>query len=332
MTRYPALVTPVEAPSLPPLDHGQSILAMGSCFGDAMGRRLERAKFVTTVNPGGILFNPASIAAALGRAARGAQPEEGGYVEHEGLWHHLDYHGSVSAPARPALRARLQAADAPLQHAIKSAQWLIVTLGTAWVYRYHGQNIVANCHRLPASEFIRERLTVSQIVDEWLALLVTLRTLNPALKVLLTVSPVRHVRDGLRENATSKATLLLASESLVRSAPETYYFPAFEILIDELRDYRFYAEDLVHPSTTAEEIVWQRLLAAWMPAATRELVREVESLQTAMAHEPRTPNRALYRQHLERTLQRTLDFAQRHPTLDFAPEIANLRERLASCQ
>lgn len=292
-----------------------------------MGLRLARAKFPTLVNPHGTLFNPLSILNSLQRAHSSTPPPEWGYIEQNHNHLHLDYHGSIHADTRESLHQKIIQLDKTLGEALRTTTWLIVTFGTAWVYRYQGREIITNCHRLPGTQFTRERIHPDEITQQWSELIDTLRSTNPYLRILLTVSPVRHLRDGMRENATSKAALLLSAESLTQNLPNVYYFPAFEILTDELRDYRFYADDLIHPAPIAEAIIWKRLQQLWMDAPTRQLIEQIESLQCAIAHENRSGNPHDFLTHLNRTQKRLDALQAAHPHLDFSEERALLAKQ-----
>ena len=220
------------------------ILALGSCFAKHIAGRLAQAKFRVTANPSGILFNPLSIAAAL-RSYAGENPVQHSELGFDGeLWFHYGFHGSFSAPEADQALAAMNAARKSGAEALRAADRIMLTFGTAWVYEHDGA-VVANCHRRPAAEFTRRRLGVDEIVTAFADLMA-----GPlgGREVILTVSPVRHLGDSLAGNAVSKAALRLAAEELAERFPDVHYFPAYEILNDDLRDYRFYADDLVHTS------------------------------------------------------------------------------------
>ena len=280
--------TRVGAPSVPfEIDFATGIVSLGSCFSDEIGARLRDGDFHIEQNPFGTLYNPASIAAALRRLMYDEEIWEKDLVEHEGLWHSWHHHGSFSRVTKEecleACNSRLHQAH----QALKEARLLMITFGSAWVYEREGQ-VVANCHKLPQENFVRRMLTVDDIVAMWRPLMEELRTCYPRLHVLFTVSPIRHMGDGMHGNQLSKSTLLLAVDALVDNElpptkrkkkgvkveelekPVTAYFPSYEIVLDELRDYRFYDPDMVHPSDLAVDVVWDRFQRVTMVPAVRD--------------------------------------------------------------
>ena len=246
------------------------ILMLGSCFSDEIGEQMAQRYLHVTCNPFGTLYNPLSIAQALTMTE---QPE---LLEHEGLWHSMAHHGSFSRADKSEAENVIRASIETMQKALKEATVVIVTFGTAWVYemkdertKMKGERIVGNCHKLPESAFTRRRLTVEEIVEAWKPILAQ----YPDKHWLFTVSPIRHIRDGLHENQLSKATLLLALETISRQHSAISYFPSYEIMLDELRDYRFYADDLVHPTSLAVNYIWERFVDTFCTNPTKnELV------------------------------------------------------------
>ena len=283
------LSTPVALPVLPRISQADTIVTLGSCFGVAMGCRLQRAGFDVVGGQFGTLFNPESIRLTIARALDGSVPPPQEFGEQDGLYVHTGYHSLLARGSVEEARGAIESANAGLREALQHAEWLVVTFGTAWVYRLSTRGVVANCHRLPPSSFTRELLSPEEIVEGWCALVGRLRELNPKLRIMLTVSPVRHLRDGLRENSVSKGTLHLAVHRLTTTLPELYYFPAYEILIDELRDYRFYAEDMAHPSPQAEQMAWERLQEAWLTPSARENAKRIGDFLSLLHHRPRVP-------------------------------------------
>ena len=269
----PNLTTPVLAPQAPfKLDFASGIVSLGSCFADEIGRRLQESDFHIEVNPFGALYNPASIASALHRLIEDRPIEKDDLVKHEGLWHSWHHHGSFS---HTTPGATLTACNSRIHHAhtaLKEANLLMITFGTAWIFEHEGA-VVANCHKLPPQLFTRRRMTVEEIVALWQPLLQELNAYYPHLNIMFSVSPIRHMADGAHGNQLSKSTLLLAIEQLLstsNSQPSTYYFPAYEIVLDELRDYRFFDEKMTHPTDLAVDVVWERFQQAAMTPAVRQ--------------------------------------------------------------
>jgi len=282
------------------IGYDNRILALGSCFAEHIAARLARAKFRIATNPTGILFNPLSIAAAI-RSYAHPEPVGPDALQHgaDG-WFHFGFHGDFTAPTVEEALARMNAARQRGAEALRTADRLLVTFGTAWVYEHEG-HVVANCHRRPAAEFVRRRLTVAEIVAVFDELM---QGPLAGRKVLLTVSPVRHSTDGLAGNAVSKAVLRLAAEEIAERHPDIRYFPAFEILTDDLRDYRFYAEDLVHPTPGAIEYIWEKFAEAALAPEAIALQPEVEAIVAAASHRPRNPLSDSHRTFCRRQLER----------------------------
>ena len=269
----PNLTTPVIVPQLPfKIDYSTGIVSLGSCFADEIGERLQEGDFHVEMNPFGALYNPASIAAAVRRLMEDREIGMDDLVQHEGLWHSWHHHGCFSHSTAEETLAACNSRIHQAHQAIKEASLLMVTFGTAWVFEREGE-IVANCHKLPPQMFVRRRMTVEEIVALWQPLLQELAAYYSGLKVLFTVSPIRHMADGAHGNQLSKSTLLLAIDNLlptIHCPLPTYYFPSYEIVLDELRDYRFFDEKLTHPTPLAVDIVWDRFQRATMLPAIRE--------------------------------------------------------------
>lgn len=284
------LFTTVEVPALPfNIGLEEGVAALGSCFADAIGVRLEEGGFRVERNPFGTLYNPASLASALERIMECREVGPGDLVQHEGLWHSWHHHGSFSQPTAEATLEVCNRRIRQAHKALREARLLLLTFGTAYVYRLASPShpaphagvgdatpqVVANCHKLPSALFERRCMSVEEIAAIWHPLLERLVAFNPQIITLFTVSPIRHMADGAHGNQLSKATLLLAVENLVSPSPAgtagsgaRFYFPAYEIVMDELRDYRFYGPDLAHPTALAEDIVYDRFQHAVMSPAT----------------------------------------------------------------
>lgn len=254
-----ALETIVQIPrSAWTIEQGTPMLLLGSCFSDEIGVKLRTHGFEAVSNPVGTLYNPLSIAQAM-------HFREPLMVEHDGLWHSMYHHSVFSGEDYDETRERCRQASQTLVKSLESAEYIMITFGTAYIYAYRGE-VVANCHKLPEQEFVRRRIDVDEIIRAWSPLIEQYADK----KWIFTVSPIRHYRDGLHANQISKATLLLAVEQLCQTFANTEYFPAYEILNDQLRDYRFYADDLCHPSSVAVEIIWERFSETYMTPATMD--------------------------------------------------------------
>lgn len=308
------------------IGHDQRLLLLGSCFADEMGVRLRRDKFPCLANPFGTLYNPASVAAHLLRMVSqrpySLDAPELLRDEATGLWHSWMHHGMFASDTANELVARLNAALEAAAGWLSRTDVLFVTLGTSVVYRLRASGLlVGNCHKQPDALFVRERLAAVDIVDTWTTLLELLRSVRPDLRVVLTVSPVRHKRDGLHGNQLSKAELLLACDALARRMPEAVtYFPAYEILVDELRDYRFYAADMAHPTPQAADYIYDCVCRTFVPADEQALSLQCRRIAAALAHRPIHAG-AEHEAHLSRQREAIEHLLSVHPTLDFTEEL-----------
>ena len=286
--------------------YGDSILMLGSCFSDNVGERLSRCLMDVCVNPFGTLYNPASIARAVERLAENRLFTESELFEHSGMWHSFFHHSRFSSASREKALNGINAAYSDAVGRLRSGSVMIVTFGTAYVFR-HGGSVVANCHKLPQREFERSRMDVDGIVEEWEMTLALLSRVNPGLKVVFTVSPIRHRADGMHGNQLSKAVLLLAVDKLVAGHPQCCYFPSYEIVLDELRDYRFFAADMAHPTETAVDYVFERFSETYFTEATRKRTVACLKLYRMVSHRPLTDNLA----EIGKFRQATVDYARR---------------------
>jgi len=320
--QLPLFRTPVDVPAPSrPLSYRTPFTCIGSCFAEEIGGRLVRAKFPCDVNPFGVLYNPLAIADALERLVSGI-PFTQADLEFDGeRWFSFAHHGRFSRrDPETCLRDINRRLGESAEH-LGRASHLSLTFGTAWVYalRETGR-AVANCHRQPASRFTRFLQTSDQIVATYAPLAETLRTLNPNLELVFTVSPVRHWKDGASGNQLSKATLAVAVHQLVETCAPAGYFPAYEIVMDELRDYRFYAEDMLHIAPSGAAYIWERFADAYVDDEGKRLIPEIDKLLAAISHHPTDPASPGYQTFLDRTLRQLDDLESRHPFLNMQAE------------
>ena len=274
-------ITPVViTPSSLRIDYETPMLLLGSCFTDEIGGRLRAAGFDILCNPFGTLYNPLSIAACLERAIDNQPMRADELVQYDGLWHSWLHHSRFSHTDREVCLSHCNDAIGQTHTFLKRKPLMIITFGTAWAF-YHQGSVVANCHKLPPQQFEKRRLEIKEIVSVWQPLKERLTC-----PMLFTVSPIRHTADGAHGNQLSKATLLLATDALVRENEQAYYFDSYELLMDELRDYRFYARDMCHPSDVAVDVVWERFQDAYMSVDTRGQVRQREKEFRQSQHRP----------------------------------------------
>ena len=290
-------------PFTPPLTYGDRILSLGSCFSEQIMGRLKRAKFRVEVNPLGVIFNPISIVRTLHRLSerRPILPKELHFDPRQGVWFHYDLHGSFAHPLKEEALTGMNRAIEEGAQTLEEANVVAITLGTAFAYRLRSSGeVVANCHKQEQRLFQKEMLSLEEILTPW-------RTLMEGplrgKRVIFTLSPIRHLSDGAEENSLSKALLRVALGTLTRDYPESRYFPAWELMMDDLRDYRFYAEDLAHPSATAVNYLWERFLEAAVAPESRPLIERIEALQRSLEHRPLHPQSEASRTFLEKLKQ-----------------------------
>ena len=289
------------------LDYDGSVLLLGSCFATHLGEKLRYFQFDALTNPFGVIFHPAPLLGVLKRAVGDRPFDPAELFERQGLWRSFEAHSSLAHPDREAAALALNTARVRLKEQLQRATHVVLTLGSAFGYRYQASGqLVANCHTVPGTEF-RKELAEPAELEAWLEQIAgLLHAVAPRAHLLLTVSPVRHLRDGLVESQHSKALLLTAVHGVVSKGLATY-FPAYEIVLDELRDYRFYDRDLVHPNQVAIDYVWERFAQAWIAASARPVMEEVDSIRKGLAHKPlhaSSEAHAAFREQLEVRIQR----------------------------
>lgn len=282
------------------------------------------AKFSVDNNPFGIVYNPLSVKLVLDRLMENRSYEREDLFNYEGIWSSFDHHSRFSDVDAAACLAKINDRVGHSSQFLNKAGFLFITFGTSYVYmKKTDGKVVANCHKLPATEFIRRRLTVDEIVAEYSILLEQLFKINPNINIVFTVSPVRHWKDGAHENQLSKAILLLAIDQIVKAFPQTTYFPSYEIVMDDLRDYRFYEEDMLHPNKVAINYIWSRFKEVFMDADTLNLMKEVEKVVLACSHKPFNSQSAQYLSFVTQTLDKIKLLEDQYP-ISFAQEEAHL--------
>lgn len=292
---------------------------MGSCFVEHMGERLRYFQFQTTENPFGVIFQPLALEKLLERACRLQDYDKADLFQHQELWKCFEVHSDLNALSSEILMANLNARLLETHDALRAATHVVITLGTAWAYRYRDTGaLVANCHKVPQQSFEKELLPIAAIKSSLEHMYELIREMNPGAAVIFTVSPVRHLRDGFVENQRSKAHLIAALHQFLDESPEyCFYFPAYEILMDELRDYRFYASDMVHPSDQAVSYVWEKFCASWLDQQCIPVMKEVEQLRRGLAHRPFNPDAAAHKRFIAQLEEARNSLIQRFPYMDF---------------
>ncbi|MFW5761387.1 MAG: GSCFA domain-containing protein [Cyclobacteriaceae bacterium] len=308
------------------ITHQQNIFCIGSCFAHVMGLKMQEAKFKVINNPFGTIYNPLSIIDLLNFSIDQNFPESESYVQNQGLIYNYYMHGDISDLSYDNMEKKVIKTIENSHHQLKISDWLMITLGTAFVYlKKYSHTIVANCHKVPAGEFERRMLKIPEITEAFDNFLKKLKNFNPGIRIIITVSPVRHLRDGLPQNSVSKATLRLACQHLVETYDFIDYFPSFEFMLDDLRDYRFYGDDLVHPSKMAEEYIWQNFQHRYMHEETRQLIKEWSKIVQALNHRPYYPNSPQHQDFLRKTIEKLYQFKNK---LDVHNELGKLKKQL----
>ena len=271
------------------IDYTSEVLLFGSCFSENIGEKLEYFKFESHQNPFGILFHPLAIQNLIKNAIQYKIYTESDVFFHNEQWHCFDAHSKLSHPSKNDLIDQLNERVIATKNYIKNASHIVITLGTAWVYNFiETDKIVANCHKVPQKKFKKVLLSVDEISNMLRNILKQIRSINYNARVIFTVSPVRHLKDGFIENSQSKAHLLAAIHAVVSN--KSFYFPSYEIMMDELRDYRFYSEDMIHPNATAINYIWEKFQKVWLSPDALKIMNNVDVVQKGMKHKPFNPS------------------------------------------
>lgn len=287
-------------PSTRKINYQSKIISFGSCFSENIGKKLQHAYFQIDINPFGVLFNPASIAQNIEMLIEERNITENDLLKNGSLYFNFAYDTSFSDVSIEKCLAKINSRFYSSVKNLQNTDFLFITLGTSWVFEYKRTGkIVANCHKLPAENFLRRRLNIEEIVLCFQKLFLKLKTINPNLFIILTVSPIRHIKDGLRENNLSKSILLLSAEQLEREFENILYFPAYEIVMDELRDYRFYASDMLHPSESAIDYVWEKFSDTFFSAETKKILSLAQKVAADNEHRARFEDTVEYANFLK---------------------------------
>jgi lysophospholipase L1-like esterase len=273
------------------IDYNSKVVLLGSCFSENIGEKFNYFKFQSRINPFGILFHPLAIENLVTRAINQDYYTEQDLHFHNEQWCCLDAHSRLNNTSKNTLLNDLNVQIDNTHAYLKSATHIIITLGTSWVYRHIASDaIVTNCHKLPQNQFVKEILAIDEITEALEAIISLVKAINPTVSFLFTVSPVRHIKDGFVENTQSKAHLIAAIHQIVDSVQQLYYFPSYEIMMDELRDYRFYASDMLHPTTLAVDYIWEKFTTTWLGKEALETSEIVASIQMKKNHRAFNPN------------------------------------------
>lgn len=302
-----------------------TLFSMGSCFSDSIGQKLQEHKFNVLANPLGIIYNPYSIFKNLRLLlSEGIDPEN--FIKTDDIYYHWDTHSTISGTNLEAFKALLQQRSLHARQNLTSASWIILTFGSIYVYKYRKTGkIVANCHKVPQKEFEKMELSIAEIVEDYRQTIELIRSINKEAHILLTVSPVRHVRDGLVANNYSKSALLQAVHQITKLDNRAHYFPSYEIMIDELRDYRFYKEDMIHPSDQAIQYIWERFVAACVDSDGQEFIQDWTRIRKSLAHRAFHPHASNHQQFLKSTIKKLEKLGTR---VDVSSELEQIKKQL----
>jgi hypothetical protein len=303
------------------ISHKDSCIFIGSCFAENIGNKVKSLKIPTSVNPTGIHYNPASLANTIKLAMDSVTITSSDVFLANGLFNNFHFHSEFSSIEKDFAIEKMNEALSTLRNNLADAKFLFITLGTSFVYRLAiTKEIVSNCHKLPETTFERDFLSVQKTVMIWRMTINELKKLNPELKIVFTVSPVRHFRDGASRNQQSKAALILAVKDIVETTENTYYFPAYEIVNDELRDYRFYASDMIHPSEMAIEYIMERFSETFFTDKTKEINKKILKVANAANHRVFNPKTEQHRKFCETMQKQIAEIKNEFPEIDFSFE------------
>lgn len=304
------------------ISYHDNIMVAGSCFTEHIGGRLKQLKFSVLQNPNGILFDPISVCNSLLSYVQNKQYDPADLFYLNELWQSWQYHSIFSGMQQDEVLQQINRSQQQAHNFLMKANWLIITLGSSFSYQLTTSGEpVANCHRAPAQWFQKRLLGIEEIVAAFSNGIGRLMQFNPNLNIIFTVSPVRHIRDGVIENNRSKARLIEAVHELVSRWANVYYFPAYELVIDVLRDYRFYDVDMVHPNYAATEFVFEKFTQYFVDADARRLSEEIKNIVTAYHHKPFQPKTIAHKNFLSAYLKKIQHFQQNNPHIDFSDEI-----------
>ena len=312
------------------INHRSSVMMIGSCFTENIGARLSEYKFDVDINPFGIVYNPMSVSQNLEAVLSGKQYVINDLYNYQDSWISFDHHSKFSFPEPEICLREINSRIETSHNRIRTIKYLIITFGTAWIYKIaESGRPVSNCHKLPASFFDRQLLKTDDIFTIYKNLINNLIKVNPDIRVIFTVSPIRHWKDGPVQNTVSKSTLILTIHELLKSFNCTEYFPAYEIALDDLRDYRYYAEDMIHPNSQMTGYIWDKFCQAFFEDETLKIMKDVGKLNSALKHKPFSPGTPRHIEFLKSQLELVRSLKQKYSFLNFSDEEKVLEKQLS---
>ena len=303
------------------ISHDQKLLLIGSCFTEQIGSKLAQHKFQILDNPNGILFNPVSITRSVISYISNRMYTEADLFYQNECWNCWGHHSRFSHPDKVECLDRINRSQNKAHEFIKEAGWLLVTLGSAFIYQLEDGSVAANCHKVPTDKFDKRLMSIEEVTESLDNMMGKLLIFNPGIRIIFTISPVRHLRDGFVENNRSKAILINAVHRIVEKNDRSFYFPAYELIIDDLRDYRFYAEDMVHPNYAATNYVWGKFITTCIDESSQQLMRSINEINAASHHKPFNPSSAAHLKFLQTNLEKVKELKSKYPYLDFQDEM-----------
>ena len=299
------------------IDYSDQLLLLGSCFSENIGAKLKYYKFQGLQNPLGILFHPLAIEKLIQKAVQQDVYDENDVFNLNEQWYCFDAHSELSNPSKEKLISDLNFAVERTMVQLKKASHVIITFGTAWVYRYSSsKQLVANCHKMPQSNFTKELLGVEDVKESLMRTIALVRSVNPTVQFIFTVSPVRHLKDGFVQNQLSKAHLIAAIHQVI-DADKISYFPSYELMMDELRDYRFYAKDMLHPNEMAVDYIWEKFCEVWIGDSVGHVMTKIDEIQRGLGHRAFNPDGMAHQKFLTSLQGKIADIKQTYPFMDF---------------
>ena len=304
------------------INHSHRLFLIGSCFTEQIGNKLSNCKFQIIDNPNGILFNPISISESIQNYIDNKQYTPDDLFLNNEIWGSWDHHTRFSSVSQDECLSKINQSQSHAHQFLKTTDWILITLGSSFVYELKDGNVVANCHKVPTDKFNKKLLNSGEIKSCLKSTIESLRIFNPGIKIIFTISPVRHLRDGFIENNRSKSNLINAVHDITNDYSNAFYFPAYELIIDDLRDYRFFAEDMVHPNYQATNYVWEKFIYTCIDDSSKELMKEIGMITSARNHKPFNPTSEQHRQFLKTNLQRSISLQEQYAYLNLQEEIA----------
>lgn len=300
------------------INYHSKMVSVGSCFAVNIAQKLTQFQFQNSVNPWGILFHPVAIEKLVTAAANNTVFTEDDVFCANEIWSCFDTHSDLNALDAESIVEAIDQKTTLFKQNLQQATHVVITLGTAWVYRLNKTNqIVANCHKIPQTNFTKQLLSVNECLVSLQNIAQNIKRINPNVQLIFTISPVRHIKDGFVENQRSKAHLISALHQFLSENNQAYYFPSYEIMMDELRDYRFYTADLLHPNQLAIDYIWERFVANCIDLEVHQTMKKVSEVQKGLAHRPFNPYTLAHQHFLDQLAVKLDDLLEQYPFMNF---------------